>query len=63
MQRILLCFVLLSAKEKLAAGCGGLNENAPHRLRYLNTQSPVGDTVWDSLRGVALQGCMPLGVL
>ena len=55
--------MLLSAKEKLAAGCGGLNENAPHRLRYLNTQSPVGDTVWDSLGGVALQGCMPLGVL
>lgn len=54
MQKILLCFVLLSAKEKLAAGRGGLNENAPHRLRFLNTQSPIGDTVWDSLGGVAL---------
>lgn len=33
--------------------CGGLDENAPHRLRCLNAWSPVGGTVWVSLGGVA----------
>ena len=28
--------------------CDGWNENAPHRLLYLNTWSPVGGTVWES---------------
>jgi hypothetical protein len=37
--------------------CGGLNESVLHRLRYLNSCSPVSSTVWGptaSLRGGAL---------
>lgn len=30
-------------------GCGGLNENNPHILKYLNTLSSVGITVWEEL--------------
>jgi hypothetical protein len=34
--------------------CSDLHENVPHRLRCLNTWSPVGGTVWIGLGGVAL---------
>ena len=34
--------------------CGGLSENGPHRLMYLNTWSSIGGTVWEGLVGVAL---------
>ena len=34
--------------------CGGLNENSPHRLIYLNTWSPVGRTVLEGLESMAL---------
>lgn len=33
-------------------GCGGLNENSPHRLKYLNTLLSVGVSVGEEL-GVA----------
>ena len=33
---------------------GGLNENGPNELRYLNTWYPVGGTVWEGLEGVFL---------
>lgn len=36
--------------------CGGLNEDSPWRLLYLNTWSHVGRTVWEELGGVALLG-------
>jgi hypothetical protein len=32
----------------------GLKKNAPYRLMYLNTWSPVSATVWEGLGGVAL---------
>lgn len=35
--------------------CGGLNDdNSSHRLIYLNVLSPVGVTVWERLRDLAL---------
>ena len=34
--------------------CGGWNENAHHRLVYLNTESPVGGTIWEGLGSVTL---------
>lgn len=38
--------------------CGGLNENGPLRLTYLNVWSPVGGTVWEgSGRVVFLEVC------
>lgn len=33
---------------------GGLNENGPHRFNCFNAWSPVGGTVWEGLREVAL---------
>jgi hypothetical protein len=33
---------------------GGLNENAPQRLIYLNTWSLVGVTIWEGLGDMAL---------
>lgn len=33
--------------------CGGLNEDGPQRVIYLNTWSPVGGTSWEGLGGVA----------
>lgn len=33
---------------------GGLNENGPNELMYLNTWYPVGGTVWEGLEGVFL---------
>lgn len=35
-------------------GCVGLNENATHRLIYLNTLSSLGRAVWERLGGVAV---------
>lgn len=32
---------------------GGLNENCPHVLIYLNAWSPVGGSIWERLGGVA----------
>lgn len=32
----------------------GFNENGPHRLMYLKTWLPVGETVWEGLGGLAL---------
>lgn len=29
--------------------CGGLNEDAPHRLTYLSARSPVDRSVWEGL--------------
>lgn len=34
--------------------CGGLNENEPNRLLYLNIWSPVSRTVWERLGNGAL---------
>lgn len=34
--------------------CGALNEYGPHRLIYLSTWSPVGETICEGLGGVAL---------
>lgn len=34
---------------------GGLNENVPHGLLYLNALSPVGGAVWGHLGGVDLE--------
>ena len=34
--------------------CGGLNENAPHRLICLNTWSLIGGTICERLGGVSL---------
>jgi hypothetical protein len=31
--------------------CGLLNENASHRVLCLNTWYPVGESIWDGLRG------------
>jgi hypothetical protein len=33
---------------------GGLNENGPHRLRYLNFWSAIGATVGEGIGSVAL---------
>lgn len=33
---------------------GGLSENSPHGLLYLNTCSPVGRAVWEGLGSMAL---------
>ena len=35
-------------------GCGGLNENGPHRLTYFKTWSPGGGNVWKRLGNVVL---------
>ena len=34
--------------------CGGLSENGPHRLMYLNIWFSIGGTAWEGLVGVAL---------
>lgn len=34
--------------------CGGLDENVPHGLLYLNTCSPGGGAVWRNLGGLSL---------
>lgn len=34
---------------------GGLNESSPHRILYLNTLFPVGETFWEGLGGVAFK--------
>lgn len=36
------------------SNCGGLNENDPHQLIYLNACSPVSGTAWEGLGGVVL---------
>lgn len=33
---------------------GGLNEDGPHRLRYLNVWFPVDGTAWKGLNGAPL---------
>ena len=40
--------------RKVLRRCGGLNENCPQRLMYLNTWSPVGGNIWEGLGGVVL---------
>ena len=34
--------------------CVGLNKNGHYRLRYLNAWFPLGGTVWEGLRCMAL---------
>lgn len=38
----------------LEAVCGGLNNNAPHRLTYMNTWYPVSKAIWHGLGSVTL---------
>jgi hypothetical protein len=46
--------LFLFATYTVAMPCDGLNEDGPHRLMYLHTQSPNGGTLWEGLGGVAL---------
>lgn len=39
--------------EEVVSNCGGLNENDSHRLKYLNTWSPVYKTLWEGVRSLA----------
>ena len=43
---------LFSSISMVTYNCGGLDENAPLRLMYLNSWFPVGGTVWEGLGGV-----------
>ena len=42
--------------------CGGLNENGPHGLIYLNAWPSVGRMIWKGSGGVALLGCVLVGL-
>lgn len=35
---------------------GDLSENCPHRIRCLNTFSPIGEIIWEELGNMALLG-------
>lgn len=49
------CLYDIAIKQRMQGmECGGLNENASHRLIYLNTQSLVGRPVWEGLGHKAL---------
>lgn len=48
----------------LAAPCGGLNEDGPHRLRRLNAlASPVSGTVWEGVGCGLIDGYVTRGGL
>lgn len=53
--------IAIEDKATYLPRCGGLHENHPQRLTYLNTCSPVGGTAWEGLGGMALVKDVSLG--